>query len=300
MKAGVLYSRVRMEEKHIFEALEERGVDYDRIDVRDVRFDLGAMDEWHRYDVILERCVSFSQALSAIQIIESAGIPCVNSAAVSQICGDKQQTSSALIRAGVPTPRVCMAYTPEAALDAIEAMGYPVVLKPAVGSWGRLLAKVDTRAAAEAIIEHKVTLGSYQHSIFYIQEFIDKPGRDIRTVVIGGEIVSAITRSSEHWITNTARGGQAEVYPLTPEVETLSCAAAQAVGGGILAVDILEAPDGRLLVNEVNHTMEFRGSYSATGVDIAGKIVDYLLKIGEGMPVDLSWQEPLKVVMHNP
>jgi len=281
MKVGVMFARVRMEEKMIFEAFDQRGIDYDRIDVRDVRFDLQAMEKWHSYDVILDRCISFSQALSAVQILESEGIPCVNSVQVSQICGDKQQTTSALVAAGVPTPRVVIAYTPEAALDAIEEMGYPVVLKPAVGSWGRLLAKVESRSAAEAIIEHKVTLGSYQHSIFYIQEYIDKPDRDIRTIVINDETVSAITRNSEHWITNTARGGTAETYPLSEEADEISRAAARAMGGGILAVDLLETPDGRLLVNEVNHTMEFRGSISATGINIPAKIVKYVLQVGE-------------------
>jgi [lysine-biosynthesis-protein LysW]--L-2-aminoadipate ligase len=176
---------------------------------------------------------------------------------------------------------VQIATTPEAALDAIEAMGYPVVLKPAIGSWGRLLAKVNDREAAEAILEHKSTLGSYQHSIFYIQEYINKPDRDIRSFVVGDETICAITRHSAHWITNTARGGSAENCSVTPELDRLSRAAARAVGGGIVAVDLLEDADGRLLVNEVNYTMEFRNSIEPTGVDIPGRIVDYVLQVGE-------------------
>jgi len=182
----------------------------------------------------------------------------------------------------VPTPRTFLAYTPESALVAIETLGYPVVLKPAVGSWGRLLSKINDREAAEAILEHKAVLGSYHHSVFYIQEYIDKPQRDIRTFVVGDETIAGIYRTSEHWITNTARGGLASNCPITPELDALSQAAARAVGGGVVAVDILENARGELLVNEVNHTTEFRNSIHTAGVDIPDRIVSYVLKVGRG------------------
>jgi [lysine-biosynthesis-protein LysW]---L-2-aminoadipate ligase len=279
MHIGILYSRIRIEEKLILAALEERGVSYDLIDVRQAVFDLRRPEPWQQYDVILERCVSHSRALAALQILGGWGIPCVNRYEVGLICGDKLATSQALERAGVPTPQVRIAFTAESALAAIEALGYPVVLKPAVGSWGRLLAKINDREAAEALLEHKETLGSYHHSIFYIQEYVHKPGRDIRSFVVGDETICAITRSSAHWITNTARGGQSANCPVTAEIDQLSQAAAQAVGGGIVAVDLLERENGRLLVNEVNYTMEFRNSIQPTGVDIAGRIADYLLSV---------------------
>jgi [lysine-biosynthesis-protein LysW]--L-2-aminoadipate ligase len=175
-----------------------------------------------------------------------------------------------------------IAFTPESALEAIEEMGYPVVLKPAVGSWGRLLSKVNDRETAEAILEHKQVLGSYHHSIFYIQAYVDKPARDIRSFVVGDETVAAIYRISDHWITNTARGGRAENCPITPEINELSLAAATAVGGGVVAVDLLETKDGQLLVNEVNYTMEYRNSIDTTGVNIPDVIADYVVKVGRG------------------
>jgi len=141
---------------------------------------------------------------------------------------------------------------------------------------------VNDREAAEAILEHKTVLGSYHHSIFYIQEFIDKPQRDIRTFVVNDETICGIYRTSEHWITNTARGGRASNCPITPEIDSLSRAAARAVGGGVVAVDILERPGGEMLVNEVNYTMEFRNSIDTTGVDIPGRVVDYVLAVGRG------------------
>jgi [lysine-biosynthesis-protein LysW]--L-2-aminoadipate ligase len=282
MRVGILYSRIRAEEKLIVQAMEKRGLDYEMIDVRQVAFDLDRREWWAQFDVILERCVSHSRALAALQILAMWGIPCVNDAQVAQICGSKLETSLALVAAGVPTPTVQIAFTPESALTAIEEMGYPVVLKPAVGSWGRLLAKVNDREAAEAILEHKSTLGSYQHSIFYIQEYVDKPGRDIRTFVVGDETICGITRHSVHWITNTARGGQAENCPITLEIDRLSLAAARAVGGGMVAIDLLETPAGELLVNEVNYTMEFRNSITPSGVDIPARIVDFVVGVGDG------------------
>jgi [lysine-biosynthesis-protein LysW]---L-2-aminoadipate ligase len=205
-------------------------------------------------------------------------VPTVNTASVAEICGDKLMTSAVLARDGVPQPHNATAFTAEAALEAIEAFGYPVVLKPVVGSWGRLLAKVNDRDAAEAVLEHKSTLGSVQHSVFYIQEYIEKPGRDIRAIVIGDRVLTAMYRMSEHWITNTARGGEGELCPITPEIEELCLKATKAVGGGVLAVDLVEHPQKGLVVNEINHTMEFHTMQPVSGVDIAGEIVEYVVE----------------------
>jgi len=278
LRIGVLFSRVRVEEKWIFGSLEKRGVDYTRLDDRTIRFDLDDPAPWRQYDAVLERSISYTNGLYALRVLNAWGIPTVNTALVAEACGDKLTTSALLGRDGVPQPHNAIAFTPEAALEAIETFGYPVVLKPVVGSWGRLLAKINDRDAAEAILEHKATLGSVQHSIFYIQEFIKKPGRDIRGVVIGDRMVTAIYRKSEHWITNTARGGEGEICPVTPEIEDLCLRAARAVGGGVLAVDLVEHPDKGLLVNEVNHTMEFHTVQPLTGIDIAGEIVNYVIE----------------------
>ena len=279
MKLGVLYSRVRVEEKWIFEALERRGIAYDKIDDRKAAFQLANPGSWQEYDVVLERSLSYKNGLYACQVLNAWGIPTVNMAQVAATCGDKLVTSAVLHQAGIPQPQVWVAFTPEAAIEIMEEIGYPVVLKPVVGSWGRLLAKVNDRDAAEAILEHKETLGSFQHSVFYIQEYIKKPGRDIRSFVIGDRTVCAIYRSSEHWITNTARGGKADICPVTPEINDLSVRAANAVGGGVVAIDLLEDPERGLLINEVNHTMEFHSTVPLTGVDIPGMIVDYALSI---------------------
>jgi [lysine-biosynthesis-protein LysW]--L-2-aminoadipate ligase len=281
-RIGVLYSRVRVEEKWIFASLERRGIEYERLDDRQVRFDLNNPAPWRRFDAVLERCLSYTTGLHALRVLEGWGIPTVNPAAVAEICGDKLATSAALTRAGVPQPRTVVAFSREAALEAIEELGYPVVLKPVVGSWGRLIAKINDRDAAEAVLEHKATLGSVQHSVFYLQEFIDKPGRDIRAFVIGSELVTAIYRKSPHWITNTARGAEGEVCPLTPALEELCLQAAHAVGGGVLAIDLIEDPQRGLLVNEINHTMEFHTTQPISGVDIGQLIAEYVVEVARG------------------
>jgi len=282
----VLCSRVRLEEKLLFQALRNRGVDFERIDVRQVTFDLtGTPAKEHpfsEFDAVLIRCVSYSRALYAARLMHMQGIRAVNPYQVMITCGDKMLTTLALAEHGVPTPRTAVAFSETAVLARIEKMGYPAVLKPPVGSWGRLMAKVNDRQAAEAVLEHKMHDAKCraQEVAFYVQDYVDKPGRDIRTLVVGDETIYAVYRHSSHWITNTARGGHTSslAFARGDEVDRLSRAAARAVGGGVVAVDLLEAPDGSLLVNEVNHTPEFHGAMQAAGVDIAGRIVDYVVE----------------------
>jgi [lysine-biosynthesis-protein LysW]--L-2-aminoadipate ligase len=279
-KIAVLCSRVRVEEKMLFTALRQRSIAFDRIDPRRQTIN-GDGTSWAAYGAVLVRCLSHSRAFYFTRWLADRGIPAISPHQTVATCGDKVLTTAALQTAGVPTPRAAIAFSPETALAVVDQMGYPVVLKPPLGSWGRLLAKVNDREAAEAILEHKATLGGYAHAVFYIQEYVNKPGRDIRTMVIGNQVAYAVYRRSEHWITNTARGGEAKPCPLTDDIVGMSLAAAKAVGGGIVAVDLLERADGRLLVNEVNHTPEFHGAAQATDTDIAGRIVDHLLEIVE-------------------
>lgn len=278
-KIGILLSRVRVEEKWLFEALTQRGIAFDRLDDREVVFNLAEPEPWLSYDVVLERSISYGRGLYATRVLNSWGIPTVNSAAVAEICGDKLATSAALQAAGVPQPAVRVAFTPEAALKAMDEMGYPVVLKPVVGSWGRLVSKVNDREAAEALLEHREVLGNWQQQIYYLQGYIEKPGRDIRAYVVGDRTIAASYRSSSHWITNTARGGAGSKCTVTPDLDAICQAAARAVGGGVLAVDVLEDPQRGFLINEVNHTMEFHSSAPATGIDIPGLVVDYTLEL---------------------
>lgn len=277
MRIAILASRVRVEEKLLIEALQRREIAFEIIDDGGLLLDLARPDErWRHFDAVLCRSVSQSRGLAVLHVLEHWGIPVYNSARVTAICNDKLLTTLALLQANVPTPRTLLAFEQATAVQGIETLGYPAVLKPVTGSWGRLLARVNDRDAAEAIVEHQETLGGYQHQIHYIQQYVAKPQRDIRAFVVGNRTVCAIYRSSAHWVTNTARGAVTSNCPVTPELNTLCIHAAQAVGGGILAIDVLEDEHNGYLVNEINATMEFRNSIAPTGVDIPQEILEFI------------------------
>lgn len=272
---AVLASRVRVEEKRIFAALERRGLPYQQVDTRGFATMLPVRAGC---ELALSREISQSRAEYAVRLLESAGVRTVNRAEVIGVCGDKLRTSLALMRAGLPTPRTAVALTPDAAHAAIAQIGYPVVLKQLVGSWGRLLAVARDEEAARAVLEHRAALPSPVQHIVYVQELVDKPERDIRVVVVGGRALGATYRYSRDWRTNVARGAESRPCPLSDDIRRLSLAAADAVGGGVLGVDLIEDAAGGLHVLEVNHTVEFQGFERAHGgdVDVADEIVGHV------------------------
>jgi [lysine-biosynthesis-protein LysW]--L-2-aminoadipate ligase len=282
MRIAMTYTRLRTEERLLLDAFEAIGVQAVPIDLRNVVFDPANPGEWADFDAVVDRSVSLTASLTAVRLLEGFGIRCINGARTIEICSDKLRTTIELVRAGVPTPEVRVATNAESGLRAVEAIGYPAVLKPTVGSWGRLVARVNDRDAAEAVLEHRETLGSVQQGVFYVQEHINKPGRDIRVFVVGGEPIAAIVRTSEHWVTNTARGATAAGLAISDELGSICMNAAAAVGADVVAVDVLEDPERGLLVNELNHSMEFRNSIQTSGVNIPGLVARQVATIVEG------------------
>lgn len=279
IRIGFLYTRLRVEEKYLLEEFARfPEVEITRILDGEEYFDIAKKPA--EVEALFVRSVSYTRGLYIARMFEAHGVPAINSSQVAERCGDKAITSQRLAQQGIPTPRVLMAFDEDSAIRAVEHMGYPCVLKPVVGSWGRLLAKVDDPAAAAAFIEHKMAMG-INHQIFYIQEYIQKPNRDIRAFMIGEEVICAIYRTSKNWITNTARGGEASNCPLTDEIEQLCRQASRAVGGGMLAMDLFETKEG-LVVNEINHTMEFRNSIDTTGVNIPRRMAEYVIEQARG------------------
>lgn len=267
---GLLYDRFRPEERMLIEAFARLEVPVRRLYAPDLAMEVGTAPP--EVDVVLDRCLSQTRALALLRIFEAAGLATVNPATVVATCGDKLATAAALSAAGVPQPRSGVAFTPEGARDLADRLGWPVVCKPLTGSWGRMVSRLGDADALEAVIEHKRVLGGPEHKVIYLQEYVEKPGRDLRAFVIGGRCVAAIERRSEHWITNTARGAEAVDRPVDGALRRVAERAAEAVGGGALAIDLMESPRG-LLVGEVNHTMEFRNSVHTTGVDLPGLLV---------------------------
>lgn len=281
MRIAMTYTRLRVEERMLIDAFEELGADVTPVDLRSVVFNPTTLGDWARYDAVFDRSLSLTNTLTSVRILESLGVRCINPLRAIETCADKLATTLALIRAGVATPEVRVAVESEPGLEAIEQLGYPCVLKPTVGSWGRLVSRVNDRDAAESILEHREVLGSVSHSVVYAQEHIDKPDRDIRVFVVGGNAIAAIERRSEHWLTNTARGAVAAGMEVTPELADLSQRAVAAVGADIAAVDLLECPRRGLLVNEINHSMEFRNSTTTTGVEIHRIVAQHTLNIAQ-------------------
>ncbi|MEF8826809.1 MAG: lysine biosynthesis protein LysX [Halapricum sp.] len=283
MKIGLLYSRIRRDEKLLLNELRERDHEVEKIDVRKQQFSIAEPPtEFEEVDLLLDRCLATSRSLYASKFAEAYDVPIVNSSETAEICADKVKNSLALEEAGVPTPNTEVAFTKDAALEIVEEFGYPCVVKPVIGSWGRLMAKLDTRDAAEAILEHKETLGHYEHKIFYVQEFVDKPGRDIRVLATDGEPVAAMVRTSEHWLTNAAQGAETDSFELDEQALDLVERASEAVGGGLLGIDLMETgvdKDGEptgYTVHEVNHTVEFKALNDVVDVDVPAAVVDWL------------------------
>ncbi len=278
---AVLASRVRFEEKSIMGALERRGARFEHLDPRS----LFVADDsaWTGPTLVLNREVGHFRALYAASALESAGVTVLNSAAATHLSGDKWHTSAALLNSGLPTPRTALAMTSEAALEALDEIGYPAVVKPLVGSWGRLVTRVTDRAVAAAVLEHVAALPSPQSHVVYLQEQVPKADRDIRVLVVGGEAIGATYRRGEEWRTNVARGAVSEYCPLGPVHAKLAVAAADAVGTDIAGVDLIEDVDGHLTVLEVNDRVEFRGFQEAHGsrVDVADAIAAHLIARGE-------------------
>ncbi|MEM2888898.1 MAG: lysine biosynthesis protein LysX [Candidatus Bathyarchaeia archaeon] len=284
-KIGLLFDRIRWDEKSLIRAATKAGVYLKLVDSKTIYMETGVNPEkiMAEYgEVVIQRCVSYFRGLHATAILENSGIRVINNFNVSLTCGNKLYTTLALTKARIPTPKTLVAFTEEGVYKALENLGYPAVLKPVIGSWGRLIALVRDKDSAQAIIESREQMSNALLQIYYLQEYVKRPPRDIRTLVIGDEVIAASYRYSpkDEWRTNVARGGTSEPCPITSELEDIALKAAQAVGGGVLAVDCMESSDG-IMVHEINNTVEFRGLYSATKVDIPSKMINYAVEVAK-------------------
>jgi len=283
---GILYDRIRWEEKALIRASKKLGLTPKLVDSKEIYIDtLESIEQLKRKfgQLVIQRCVSYFRGLHTTAVLENAGLSVINSFNVSLICGNKLFTTLALIKARVPVPKTFLAFTEKGALKGLENLGYPAVMKPVVGSWGRLIALVKDKDSAQALVESRKEMRNALLQIYYLQEYVERPPRDIRVIVIGDEVVAASYRYSpeDEWRTNVARGGLSKPCPVTSELEEIAMKAAHAVGGGVLAVDCMESPD-KILVHEVNGTVEFRGLSSITNANIAEKIMEYAVGVAKG------------------
>ncbi len=293
---GILYDRIRWEEKEISRRLEERGASAQMIDGKLQVLSLDSPIPGIP-SVIVERCVSFYRGLNIASVLEAQGLKIINSARVLDVCGNKLATSLLLSRHGVASPKTVVAFSAESALQAVEAMGFPCVMKPIVGSWGRQVVPVRDRETAEALIELREQQGDSIQSIFYVQEMISRPPRDIRCITVGEQIVACVYRYAppDSWKTNVALGGHTEPCPLTKELEDLVLKASKTIGSGILGVDVMEnQQNSEILVHEVNGTVEFKGAQAATQISIADRIAEYALSFEKERGLDQNPEQRIE------
>ncbi|MBM5804881.1 MAG: lysine biosynthesis protein LysX [Candidatus Verstraetearchaeota archaeon] len=278
-KLNILFDHMRWEEKALYTACEKKGVDFSLVDAEKIFFDLTSNSKPKEIgDVVVQRCVGHFRGMHATAALESYGVPVINRYSTAELCGNKVLNTLIFKRHGIPTPRTYMAFTVDSTLDALQELGYPAILKPVVGSWGRLVSLLNDRTSATVALEHREMMFPL-YQIYYAQEMVKRPPRDLRVFVIGDDVPVAIYRviTTDDWRSNTARGGRVERCPVTDELRELALKAANAVGGGVFGVDMMEE-DGRLVVHEINSTVEFKNTVPATGVDIPGMIIDYALR----------------------
>ncbi|WP_414690227.1 lysine biosynthesis protein LysX [Nitrososphaera sp.] len=275
---AILYDTIRWEEKALLEAARKKGVSVENVDVKGLRLRLDGHSDFEG-KVVLQRSVSYFKSLHATAALEGLGAKVINPLKVAGITGNKLFAHMELEKAGVRTPKAITAFSEESAIQALDEFGYPAVIKPTIGSWGRMIGLLRDKDAARAVIEDREHMFPLYH-IYYFEEFVERPPRDIRAIVVGDKVVAAIYRYSGdgEWKTNMALGGRAEVCPITSELDDICMKATLAVGGQVVGVDLMEGKDG-LMVHEVNNTTEFKNTVRTTGVDIPGLMIDYALSL---------------------
>ncbi len=274
----LLYDNIRWEEKAIYEAARKKGIEIKNIDCKDLILDLNNPSEYLD-QTILQRSVSYFKSLHSTAALEGLGAKVINPLDTAIVCGNKLFTHMKLKNAGIKTPKVITAFSAESALNALNKFGYPTIIKPTIGSWGRLIALLKDSDAAKAVIEDREHMFPLYH-IYYLEEFVDRPPRDIRAIVVGDSVVAAIYRYSggNSWKTNMALGGRAEACHITKELEDICLKSTKIVGGKIVGVDLMESSRDGLVVHEVNNTTEFKNTVKVTGIAIQEIIVDYSIK----------------------
>ena len=279
-KICIVFDRLRTEEKLLQKEAENLGYETSMIDAKITSFNTDSKREDFEFgDVVLERCISYYRGLHFTACLEFLDIPVINKFDVANTCGNKMITSMLLKKNNIPTPKTYFSFSAETTLENFEKIGYPLVIKPIIGSWGRSVMPIKDKDTAEAVIENRQVTDGPQDRIYYLQEMVDRPPRDIRVITVGDQAVSAMYRkSSGGFKTNIALGADPELCEITKEIEDLCEKASKAVGGGILGIDLMEDKEKGLVVHEVNNTVEFKGLVKVSEKNIPKEMIDYAVR----------------------
>lgn len=278
-KICIVFDRLRTEEKMLEKEASDLGHNAVMLDAKTTQINTDSKrSDFDFGDVVLERCVSYFRGLHFTASLEFMDVPVLNKFQVANQCGNKMFMTLLLKKYNVPTPKTYFSFSSESASENIEKVGYPLVIKPVIGSWGRGVMQLKDKDTADALFEIRDITDSPHDRIFYLQELIKRPPRDIRVITVGDEPIAAMYRkSSGGFKTNIALGADPELCEITKEIEEISIKASKAMGGGILGIDIMEDEKRGLVVHEVNNTVEFKGLTRVSRRNIPKEMVEFAL-----------------------
>ncbi len=279
---SILFDNIRWEEKSIIDSAKKNNIPLKLIDCRELVLDLNDTKKKYENCIILQRCVSYFKSMHSTAALEGLGARMINPLYTSIMCGNKLFSHMDLQKHGIATPKALCTFSTQSAIDGINQFGYPVVIKPTIGSWGRMIGLLNDEEAAKTVLEDREHMFPIYH-INYFEEFVKRPPRDIRAIVLGNEVIAAIYRysSNNEWKTNMALGGHAAPCPITTELEEMCLDAAKIFKGDLVGVDLMESNKDGLVIHEVNNTTEFKNTVRVTGIDIPSQIVDYMVNIAK-------------------
>ena len=278
-KVCIVFDRLRAEEKMLQKEASELGHDALMLDAKITQINTDSKKEdFDLGDIVLERCVSYFRGLHFTASLEFMDIPVLNKFEVANVCGNKMFMTLLLKKNNVPTPKTYFSFSSESAAENLEKVGFPLVIKPVIGSWGRGVMPLKDKDTMEAVFEIRDITDSPHDRIYYLQELIQRPPRDIRVITVGDEPIAAMYRkSSGGFKTNIALGADPELCEITKEMEDMAAKASKAMGGGILGIDMMEDEERGLVVHEVNNTVEFKGLARVAQRNIPKEMIEFAL-----------------------
>jgi len=278
-KISIVFDRLRTEEKMLQKEAAELGHTAEMLDAKITQINTDTKkSDLELGDVVLERCVSYFRGLHFTSALEFLDIPVLNKFDVASICGNKMFMTLLLKKNNIPTPKTYFSFSSQSATENLEKVGYPLVIKPVIGSWGRGVIPIKDKDTMDAVVEVREITDSPHDRIYYLQEVVKRPPRDIRIITIGDEPIAGMYRkSSGGFKTNIALGADPEICEITKEMEEMAIKASQAMGGGILGIDMMEDEEKGIVVHEVNNTVEFKGLAKVAKRNIPKEMIEFAL-----------------------
>ena len=272
------YDYIREEEKRIVRMAKNVGIKLVLCNLLESPLDYS--NRWDA-DAAIIRPVSMFNAVYAAPYFEAMHMLTVNPSYTILYAGDKILTYSLLKSANIPIPHTILSLGDDALYAAAEQLGFPLVDKPPIGSWGRLVSLVENRHQLTTIAEHRAMLPSKQFRAHILQEYITTANADIRCLMIGDELLGCVKRVARRgeWRSNVALGARVEPYKPDSELIELVHKTLTAFKGIFISIDVFEHEKNGYLVNEVNGVPEFKGFIRATGIRVEEVLINKILEL---------------------